>query len=131
MSKNTHLQVYPNNKNMHVQVSLITVNMHVHIVILIMKDMLVLVSLMTKTPQNPPKTKNPPNPPKSNNNNPIPASAPQLVYQKAWYVLSWCGIVYIRDPLLLITKSSPWMNEWMFNHTPARKTDRLLGVRKR
>ena len=24
-----------------------------------------------------------------------------------------------------------WMNEWMFNDTPARKTDRLLGVRKR
>ena len=24
-----------------------------------------------------------------------------------------------------------WMNEWMFNDTPARKTDRLLGVRER
>ena len=24
-----------------------------------------------------------------------------------------------------------WMNEWMFNDTPARKTDWLLGVRKR
>ena len=23
------------------------------------------------------------------------------------------------------------MNEWMFNDTPAQKTDRLLGVRKR
>ena len=26
---------------------------------------------------------------------------------------------------------SPLMNEWMFNDTPARKTDRLLGVRKK
>ena len=24
-----------------------------------------------------------------------------------------------------------WMNEWTFNDTPARKTDRLLGVKKR
>ena len=28
-------------------------------------------------------------------------------------------------------KQNEWMNEWMFNDTPARKTDRLLGVRKR
>ena len=28
-------------------------------------------------------------------------------------------------------RSNEWMNEWMFNDTPARKTDRLLGVRKR
>ena len=27
--------------------------------------------------------------------------------------------------------SIKWMNEWMFNVTPARKTDWLLGVRKR
>ena len=28
-------------------------------------------------------------------------------------------------------KTNEWMNEWMFNDTPAQKTDRLLGVRKR
>ena len=28
-------------------------------------------------------------------------------------------------------KRTKWMNEWMFNDTPARKTDWILGVRKR
>ena len=31
----------------------------------------------------------------------------------------------------LLTFTNEWMNEWMFNDTPARKADRLLGVRKR
>ena len=37
----------------------------------------------------------------------VPASAPQLVYQRPWYVLSflWDG-AYIKQPLLLIGKSS-------------------------
>ena len=35
----------------------------------------------------------------------VPTSGPQLVYQRPWYVL-WYGKVHIKDPLLLIEKSS-------------------------
>ena len=36
----------------------------------------------------------------------IPASAPRLVQQRSWYELSWHDMVYIKEPLLLIGKSS-------------------------
>ena len=36
----------------------------------------------------------------------VPTSGPQLVYQRPWYVLNVYGKVHIKDPLLLIEKSS-------------------------
>ena len=35
----------------------------------------------------------------------------------------------LTTELHLAPQVHKWMNEWMFNDTPARKTDRLLGVR--
>ena len=47
----------------------------------------------------------------------------------------WRGITYLASYIkmfvLVKMDQNEWMNEWMFNDTPARKTDRLLGVRKR
>ena len=37
----------------------------------------------------------------------VPASAPRLVQQRPWYVLSYLWDVHIKEPLLLIGKSSP------------------------
>ena len=34
---------------------------------------------------------------------------------------TWCTPMYMHNK---------WMNEWMFNDTSARKTNRLLGVRQ-
>ena len=36
----------------------------------------------------------------------VPASAPRLVYQRPWLCYPVCGIVHIKEPLLLIDKSS-------------------------
>ena len=49
----------------------------------------------------------------------VPASVPQ-----PWYVLSGTGIMHIKEPLLLIGKSSPFggcgfplsLSEWSFYH---------------
>ena len=35
----------------------------------------------------------------------VPASALRLVYQRPWFVLSVCGMMHIKEPLLLIGKS--------------------------
>ena len=53
----------------------------------------------------------------------IPTSAAQLVYQKPWYFYPVCGMVNIKDPLLLTGKNSPGsggsrfhfsLSEWFF-----------------
>ena len=43
-----------------------------------------------------------------------------------WHSQNWC---IINNHFFLIQRSE-WMNEWMFNDTPARKTDRLLGIQR-
>ena len=45
------------------------------------------------------------------------------------YNITFISIILSVIPLHFVMNE--WMNEWMFNDTPARKTDRLLGVRKR
>ena len=53
----------------------------------------------------------------------VPASAPRLLQQKPWYVLSsLLGMVHIKEPLMVIGKSSPCggsrfplsLSEWSF-----------------
>ena len=46
------------------------------------------------------------------------------------YKLKYPGLATEDDEFKQFKKSNR-RNEWMFNDTPARKTDRLLGVRKR
>ena len=54
-----------------------------------------------------------------------------------WYLGFRCMLLQKRPlaknklRLGLIKRASSQRNELMFNNTPARKTDRLLGVRKR
>ena len=52
----------------------------------------------------------------------VPASAPRLVYQRPCMCYPVCGIMHIKEPLLLIGKSSPCcgsgfplsLSEWSF-----------------
>ena len=47
-----------------------------------------------------------------------------IVHSKRSHI--WCRFRKEGNVLLWCTYNE-WMNEWMFNDTPARKTDRLLG----